>query len=142
MLTTRRLGLLIVIGLVLAAAGVARSPASAPTPGGTLVVREHQRPSDGVYTEGYVSFLRVRDHTGKVIIRRRFDVGDPLVHLRSDLAPGTYRVTRFIRPCDGNCGFLDPPTERCGHEVGIESGHSTVAVARTRVGHACKVRVR
>src|SRR4051812_45532021 len=142
-MTTKLLGLTIVTGLTLAIAGVARSPASAePAPDGTLIVREHQLPSDGMYFEGYISFLRVRGSSGEVVVHRRFDVGDSRVRLRASLAAGPYTVTRFIRPCDGNCGYLDPPTERCRHDLVIEPDGSTLAVARTRTGHACEIRVR
>ena len=51
----RLLVVTIVIGLALAIAGVARSPASGNSPHGKLVVRSDQLPSDGMYIEGYVS---------------------------------------------------------------------------------------
>jgi hypothetical protein len=132
----------IVIGLALAVAGVARSPAEVPAPNGSLVVREHQLPADGIYTEGYVSFLHVRDEaTGEIVIRKRFNTGK--VHLRTELPPGApYRVTRFIRPCDGNCGYLDPPTERCRQSLVLQPGSSVLATVRTRVGDPCEIRLR
>jgi hypothetical protein len=130
------------IGLALAIAGVARSPASSPAAAdGTLIVREHQLPADGMYIEGYVSFLRVHDADGDVVMYRRFDVGDPRVHLYVTLSPGSYTVTRFIRPCDGNCGYLDRPTERCSQALKLAPEKTTVAVARTRVGHRCDIRI-
>jgi hypothetical protein len=131
------------IGLALAIAGVSRSPASSePAPDGKLVVREHQLPSDGIYIEGYVSFLHVRDGaTGEIVVRKRFDVSDPRVHLRADLPTGSYRVTRFIRPCDGNCGYLDAPTERCRHDLAVLPEQPTHAVVRSRVGHPCEIRI-
>ena len=33
------------------------------------------------------------------------------------LPPGLYRVISNQRPCDGNCGFLDPPADRCARRV-------------------------
>jgi hypothetical protein len=129
------------IGLALAIAGVARSPASVePASDGKLVVREHQLPSDSLYPEGYVSFLRVRDlSTGNLVATKRFT---GKVHLHRSLPSGPYRVTRFIRPCDGNCDYLDPPTERCHHDLVIEADQSVHAVVRTRAGHRCEIRVR
>src|SRR5690348_2485266 len=122
MLTTRLLGITIMIGLALAIAGVARSPATAT---GGLVVAEHQTRSDLIYPEGYISFLRVRDADGKVVARKR----DPAkVHLRTRLPAGDYRVVRFVRPCDGNCGFLDPPTERCRTDLTIDADGRTRAI--------------
>jgi hypothetical protein len=143
MLTTRFLGVAIVIGLALAIAGVARSPASADGGEGQLMVREHQLPSDGMYIEGYVAFLRVRSvPNGDVLIHRRFDVADPLVRLHTQLKPGTYRVIRFIRPCDGNCGVLDHKTERCAATVEVTADGETHATVRTRMFHRCEIRVK
>ena len=33
--------------------------------------------------------------------------------MKRRLSPGRYRVISYQRPCDGNCGLLDPPTDRC-----------------------------
>ena len=85
-LSARFMGALAAIGLAVAIAGVTRAPAFAPAPDGTLIVREHQLRSNGFYIEGYVSFLRVHDDTGKVVIRRRFEGGDSSVRLRADTA--------------------------------------------------------
>lgn len=139
MWNTRLLGITIVIGLALAIAGVARSPASAADEDGTLVVGEHQSRSDVIYIEGYVSFLRVRDSSGAVVARKR-EVGK--IHLTTDLRPGVYRLTRFVRPCDGNCGYLDAPTERCRRELTIKTDTETHAIVMSRVGYPCEIRVR
>jgi hypothetical protein len=63
-------------------------------------------------------------------------------HLRESLPPGLYRVVRFIRPCDGNCGYLDPKTERCATTVEIAAGEPTRTTVRTRTGHRCEFRVK
>jgi hypothetical protein len=145
MTTTRIAGVLITLGLALALAGAVRTPAAPYDPAdGALAVREHQLPSDGIYIEGYVAFLRVRSldvPSGDVAISRRFDVADPRVHLQTRLMPGTYRLIRFVRPCDGNCGYLDPKTERCAATLGITAGDAARATVRTRVGHRCKIRI-
>ena len=84
--------------------------------------------------------MRVRDARSKAtLIRRRFD---RRVRLRTDLPTGRYRVIRFIRPCDGNCEHLDPRIERCAATVDVAAGPATSVAIRTRVGHACEVRVR
>lgn len=139
MLTTRLLAIAVVTGLALAIAGVARSPASADPADGRLVVGEHQLRSDSLYTEGYISFLRVRGKTGAIIVRKR-SLGK--VHLRTHLAPGSYRLTRFIRPCDGNCGYLDPPTELCRQTLTVAAGVKTHAVVISRIGHPCQIEIR
>jgi hypothetical protein len=139
MLTTKLLAVTIVIGLALAVAGVARSPASAEPADGRLVVGEHQTRSDSIYIEGYISFLRVRDETGTVVARKR-EPGK--IHLQADLAPGSYQLTRFIRPCDGNCGYLDAPTERCRQTLTVAAGVKTHAIVNSRIGHPCEIEIR
>jgi hypothetical protein len=127
------------LGLVLAIA----SPASSNSDKGKLVVREHQlpaQPGDGIYIEGYVSFLRVRSLDTHEIVTRQRTQGR--VHLQTTLPQGGYRVTRFIRPCDANCGYLDAKTERCSAPVTVPDGDTAVAVVRTQTTHPCDVRVR
>ena len=121
------------------AVGVAAAPGAG---GGTgkLRVREHRLPSDVIYTEGYVSFLRIREAgSGRAVVKRRFQ---GRVHARTKLRAGRYRVIRFIRPCDGNCGLLDPRTERCAAAVDVGAGGATRVVIRTRTGTGCKIRVK
>jgi hypothetical protein len=144
MRTNTRLLLLMSVGLALAVAGVSRPPSAASASGeGKLIVREHQlpaQPGDGIYIEGYVSFLRVRSlETGEIVTRQRIQ---GRVHLDTTLPQGDYRVTRYIRPCDANCGYLDAKTERCSAPVSVADGDPALAVVRTRTTHPCEVRVR
>jgi len=54
--------------------------------------------------EGYVWFVGLDGRTHAVR-------GSVTTVLRS--TAGRHFVTSFIRPCDGNCGYLDPSTHRC-----------------------------
>ena len=124
------------------AAGGAALAADDAAAGGTgkLIVSERQLESNVIYTEGYVSFLRVREAgSGDAAVKRRFN---RKVRLRAELPAGRYRVIRFIRPCDGNCGFLDPRTERCSAPVEVTAGGRTKVVIRTKAGADCEVRVK
>jgi hypothetical protein len=59
-------------------------------------------------TEGYVWFVGLDGRTRAV--RGRV----------TTVLPGTagrHLLTSFIRPCDGNCGYLDPPSHRCSLRV-------------------------
>ena len=73
------------------------------------------------------------------MVKRRFQ---GRVHARTKLPAGRYRVIRFIRPCDGNCGLLDPRTERCAAAVDIGTGGATKVAIRTRAGTGCEIRVK
>ncbi len=60
--------------------------------------------------------------------------GDSVVFERR---PGRYALTSYVRPCDGNCGLLDPPTGRCSGTVAIP-GDAAVAVLVTP-GSPCRI---
>jgi hypothetical protein len=64
------------------------------------------------FTEGYVVRVRLR-HDG-VLVRDRELVG-PHHHLlrHVSLPRGRYHLKTALRPCDGNCSFLDPAWSRC-----------------------------
>jgi hypothetical protein len=66
----------------------------------TLVDRMHARP-----VEGYVWFVGIDGKPHGVAKRTT-------TTLRG--TTGRHLFTSFIRTCDGNCGYLDPPTHRCG----------------------------
>ena len=115
-----------------------RRPRHAQTPRGEL---DFRRVLTGAYIEGSVSFLRVRDARGELVVdesaarRLRWRVG-------RRLPPGRYRLTSFERPCDGNCSLLDPPTERCSRRIKIIAHGRTGVRATVRPGRGCRLRVR
>jgi D-Ala-D-Ala dipeptidase-like protein/beta-lactamase family protein len=112
-------------------------PAAAEAAPGTLDVRESIDRSRGVYVEGSISYVRVRTSRGKRVSARR--VRKPRFRMRRQLAPGRYRVISYQRPCEGNCGRLDPPTDRCARRVRILSGGLTEVAVRVRPGRRCRM---
>jgi zinc D-Ala-D-Ala dipeptidase len=48
-------------------------------------------------------------------------------------------VISYQRPCDGNCGLLDPPTDRCARPIRILSGGLTEVAVRVRPGRGCRM---
>ena len=89
---------------VLAAAIAAGTASSAPS--GVRVRISNEMAA--FYIEGYVSFAKL-DHTQA----RRVN-GSSIV-LRA--GPARHVLHVFIRPCDGNCSYLDPPVKRCSAVV-------------------------
>jgi zinc D-Ala-D-Ala dipeptidase len=121
-------------GIAVVAALVAL-PASADAAPGTLDLRQSLDRSRGLYVEGSISYVRVRGIRGRLVVAKRS--GRPRFQMRRRLSPGRYRVISYQRPCDGNCGTLDPPTDRCAREIQILSGGLTEVAVRVRPGRRC-----
>ncbi len=79
------------------------------------------------YMEGSLTELTVRDEDGRPVARARQaqSGGGPL--LDRTLPAGTYRLISHERPCQGNCGLLDPPAARCEAEVEVRRDRTTRA---------------
>ena len=129
----RRVALLLVVLAALPSVARAEAP-----PRGVLEANQRFDFSGGVYTEGSLSYLRVR-HRGR-LIRQRSRAG--ALGLRLRLRPGLYRVTSFQRPCQGNCDLLDPPRERCSRRVRVWAGETSSARVVTRPFRGCRMWVR
>ncbi len=110
-------------------------PAAAAGAPGTLDYRQRLDASRGVYIEGSISFVRVRAADGEVVVRRR--TAKARFRMVRKLPPGRYRVVSYQRPCDGNCGFLDPPTDRCARRVRVLSGGLTDVRVTLRPYRGC-----
>jgi D-alanyl-D-alanine dipeptidase len=128
-----RPGIAVVVAFLALPATVEASP-------GTLDLRESIDRSRGLYVEGSVSYVRVRSSTGRVVVARR--VRKARFRMKRRLASGRYRVVSYQRPCDGNCGLLDPPTDRCARRVRIRSAGLTEVSVRVRPGRGCTMRRR
>jgi zinc D-Ala-D-Ala dipeptidase len=110
-------------------------PGAAHAEPGTLDLRQSFDHSRGVYVEGSFSYVRVRGVRGKLVVAKRSS--RPRFRMQRRLAPGTYIVSNYQRPCDGNCGTLDPPTDRCARRVRVLSGGLTEVALRVRPGRRC-----
>ena len=105
-------------------------PASAAAAPGTLDYRQSLDSSRGLFKEGSISYVRVRDADGDLVVRRRVrhKVSFRLVR---KLPPGRYRVISYERPCEGNCGLLDPPTGRCSRRSECSPRGSRTCASRS-----------
>jgi hypothetical protein len=115
---------LISLALTAAACGSSSPPATNGQPtgqaSGRLVVSE-QGKEPCCYVEGYIRFLRIRSDSGTAFEGRWESDG----RFERSLPPGSYVVTRYLRPCDGNCSLLDPPSERCSVRITITGASAT-----------------
>jgi hypothetical protein len=92
--------------------------------------------SDGpMYTEGALARLVLRDADGNVVATTTKWPGKQFVF--DGLTPGKYVLEPALRPCDGNCGYLDPPTDSCRESFTID-GDLSIRVEFT-VGDPCVV---
>jgi hypothetical protein len=102
---------------------------------GTLTVATSLTTTGPRYTEGALARIVLRDAGGNVVDTQLKWPGKRFVF--DDLEPGSYVVTSALRPCDGNCGYLDPPVDSCEHTLSID-GDLSVQVDFS-VGDPCVV---
>ena len=101
--------------------------------------------SEARYTEGSYSYIRVVRPDGEELVEEQVDEErdcsefECVSEVVFRLDPGEYRFVSFQRPCDGNCGFLDPPTDRCARFIGVVAGEALDAIVTVRPGDGCKI---
>ncbi len=119
--------------LVLGGAACGGSETGGDKPTGLLVVKQVQT-GGPYYIEGSKSYVRAEPggHDVELSSSRT-----PTASLK--LAPGDYTLQSWQRPCDGNCGALDPPTDRCAGPVTVTSGSETHVTINLRAGEACEI---
>jgi hypothetical protein len=126
------------------------TPTAAPTtisdwvPGepGRLRVTQVLDQSGGIYMEGSISYLVVRDPRGTVVFEREFALEDLVFPvLDTPLPSGTYQVESYQRPCDGNCDHLEDPTDRCVSDVEVIAGGEVFVTASFAPALRCAVEV-
>jgi hypothetical protein len=115
----------------------AAGPASS-RPAGHLAVRKI-RVGDAIPIEGAITFVRVKRPSGRVVLTRRLPASD---RLTLPLRPGRYRLVSWQRLCDGNCGTLDPPSDRCARSLAITPGERLRATIRVNYAVGCVIRLR
>ena len=126
-----------IMAVAAGAAVLAVAPAGAGVPDGRGKLKVTQT-FDGVYDDGSVSYLRVRN--GRRVVLRRSRPGP----LRAGLSPraGLYRVVSYQRPCQGTCSQLEPPVDQCSRRVRVFAGETSRVHAVTRPGEGCRIAVR
>ena len=83
------------------------------------------------YREGSLSYVGISQIGNDMIttkVVRPLAGLDPILLVETEVQPGTYVVTSFQRPCDGNCSVLNAPIDRCDSEpIEVQEG-ATVSV--------------
>jgi hypothetical protein len=90
-----------------------------------------------LYIEGSYSYVRV-EQDEKTVVQVRLK-GRKTLETTVLLEPGSYRLVSFQRPCDGNCGYLDPPTDECSRGIEAKAGGLVEATVRLSPGEGCTI---
>jgi hypothetical protein len=146
----KKLIVLVLASLALSACGGTETTDPGATTGPDAAgvrIRQIYDISKGMYVEGAYSYVRVEDLSGKQLVERR--LGDQrqldevtLVSTTTlNLDPGTYRLFSYQRPCSGNCGYLDPPTDRCSQRITVEPGTPLAVTVSVAPAEGCTIEV-
>jgi hypothetical protein len=123
---------------VLTACG-SESPHATPPGGARITVRQRQLTCCA--TEGQVSYVRLSRAGGDVRARafQGDGIGTDVTALDEAVSPGTFRVESWQRTCDGNCGHLDPPTDRCAMTVDVAPAEHRTLTVLVSPGSGCTI---
>jgi hypothetical protein len=127
---------------MVALAGAGCGGSSSPEPcvrseeNGCLVVIQRTT-GDRPYVEGSISYVHVTDSFGTVFEAELHPRFSNRQTLEASLDPGSYRLTSYQRPCSGNCGTLDPATDRCSTDFEMKSGSQARVLIALRPSEGC-----
>jgi hypothetical protein len=131
------------VGLAATAIGATALAGSSPGTGSKaeqrLVVSEQRVDNGATYIEGAYSYLKLKRTGGAVVFHRRYA---GRMHLSRKFPVGRYWLVSYVRACDGNCDYLDAPSDRCAARFTLSRDESVHAVVRTAVGERCRIRFR
>jgi hypothetical protein len=105
-----------------------------------LHVQQVIAPGSPLPIEGSIPFIRVSRADGSTVVRRRLNVTTRTPTADVRLAPGRYRLQSWQRICDGNCGYLDPPSDRCARWFRIHRAQTLKATITVAFGSGCRIR--
>ena len=102
-----------------------------------VVVRVQYPPKKPAFIEGSVTQFRLVSRGGstKATNEARTDV--PV--LLGSVDPGRYTLHAAVRPCDGNCGNLDPTAFRCRGPVVVPDVGDARVIVTVHSSH-CRVK--
>ena len=123
----------VVLGISLLVGCGSTKPQAANSRPAMLRVKQVMVPGS-LYTEGSFSYVRV-ERDGQEIAKVKLE--DSRAELRLD--EGSYRLISFQRPCDGNCGYLDPPMDQCDLPVDVAPDELVTATVRLSPGKGCTI---
>jgi hypothetical protein len=130
-----RLALLVPLAFLTAACGATHN--STKPDAAKLLVEQTVNRGGPVPIEGAYSYVRIEDKSGSKVAEQRLP-GDG--RAETSLDPGSYRLVSYQRTCDGNCGTLDPASDRCS--ASFTASGPVSARIRVTYGSGCTVSFR
>jgi len=132
----RRTALLVLVLLAVAGCGGSEAPSSDST--GQLLVQQ-SFVGQSLYIEGAKSYVSAEPASGGDAKEVELSYDDRAATGSLRLEPGRYTLKSWQRPCDGNCGYLDPPTDKCSGPVEVASGADTHVTIKVEPGKGCDI---
>ena len=120
----------ITLALIVGPAEAGQTPAK-----GLLSVRTTyapMQPGEGIPTEGFRTFVRIRDGAGRIVYQRASG------RLLKRFPPGRYSIGSYLRFCVGNCAVLDPPSDRCSRRLRLRAGQTLRVRIRRAFSGRCR----
>ncbi len=124
------------LGLASCAAQATPGPAATPPPQAGQLRIIQAWAGNAVPIEGALSYIRLERATGATMTERQLP-GSGQLTLR--VPPGAYRLASWQRICDGNCGNLDPPSQRCARPFTLRPGEQLTAAIRVNLASGCVI---
>jgi hypothetical protein len=127
---------LAVASLAVTGCGGQEPQAAGEQPSGELRIVEVHVEGAPFPIEGEFSYVRVAGENGARAAERRLDP-DGTLHL--SLAAGRYTLSVWHRTCDGNCGLLDPPGDRCKQALDLPADEVVQRTIENTPGSPCRI---
>lgn len=139
----RFLAVITLLLISVSACGTARSDGAGPNDGadppgdgGSITVSVTYQEDGPVYTEGAVTVVNLLDAAGEE--QEPVDESSENIRVFEELPRGEYRLVGGVRPCDANCGTLDPLTDTCSAQVPVEN-HPVRVGLWVQPGSPCRI---
>ncbi len=88
------------------------------------------------YFEGALWFVKVETGGGRIV----YEGPDPgTSHAEISIAPGSYQLSSYVRPCNVHCGNLGPPLERCEAPLEALPGEEVEVAIETTANQGCTI---
>jgi hypothetical protein len=116
------------------AADEAADPAPAAPETASLEIEQVLDTSGPMFIEGYLWSLEIVDADGNEVFK---DDLEGTEHAE-DLPAGTYTIRSAMRPCMGNCGYVDPPVNECELEIDVVAPTTSVEISQA-ADRACRI---